>query len=107
MLGTVAGNLPYVSFSSSVNAVFKIHKMLSAGHMQVQEFIVVIDPITKRKLCEASLGQHWIKKAPILIVVCSNPSRSVKRYEKRGTEFIALSMVHYLDYNVNFMLCLR
>ena len=32
------------------------HRSPSAGHTQVQEFIVVIDPITKRKLCEASLG---------------------------------------------------
>ena len=29
----------------------------SAGHTQVQEFIIVIDHITKRKLCQASLGQ--------------------------------------------------
>jgi nitroreductase len=28
------------------------HSSLSAGHTQVQEFIVVIDPITKRKLCQ-------------------------------------------------------
>jgi nitroreductase len=32
------------------------HSSPSAGHTQVQEFIVVIDPITKRKLCQASLG---------------------------------------------------
>jgi nitroreductase len=32
------------------------HGSPSAGHTQVQEFIVVIDPVTKRRLCQASLG---------------------------------------------------
>jgi nitroreductase len=27
------------------------HRSPSAGHIQVQEFIVVIDPIAKRRLC--------------------------------------------------------
>ena len=33
------------------------HRSPSAGHTQIQEFIVVIDPVTKRKSCEASLMQ--------------------------------------------------
>jgi nitroreductase len=56
----------------------------------IQEYIVVIDPITKRKLCEASLGQSQVEDASILIVVCSNTSRSVNRYKKRGTEFYSV-----------------
>src|ERR687891_2914122 len=66
------------------------HSSPSAGHTQVQEFIVVIDPITKRKLCQASLGQRQVKDASVLIVVCSNTSRSVNRYGKRGTEFYSI-----------------
>jgi nitroreductase len=62
----------------------------SAGHTQVQEFIVVIDPITKRKLCEVSLGQSQIENASVLIIVCANTSRSVNRYRKRGTEFYSV-----------------
>ena len=38
------------------------HSSPSAGHTQVQEFIVVLDPITKRKLCQASLDNHSIVK---------------------------------------------
>lgn len=63
------------------------HRSPSAGHTQVQEFIIVIDPITKGKLCEASLKQSQVEDAPVLIVVCSNTSRSANRYRKRGTEF--------------------
>jgi nitroreductase len=66
------------------------HRSPSAGHTQVQEFIVVIDPITKRKLCQASLGQRQVEDASVLIVVCSNTSRSVERYRKRGTEFYSI-----------------
>lgn len=66
------------------------HRSPSAGHTQVQEFIIVIDPITKRKLCQASLGQSQVENASVLIIVCSNTSRSVERYRKRGTEFYSV-----------------
>jgi nitroreductase len=66
------------------------HRSPSAGHTQVQEFIVVIDRITKRKLCQASLGQSQVEDASVLIIVCSNISRSVNRYRKRGTEFYSV-----------------
>jgi nitroreductase len=66
------------------------HRSPSAGHTQVQEFIVVIDPITKRKLCQASLGQSQVEDASVLIIVCSNTSRSVDRYRKRGIEFYSI-----------------
>jgi nitroreductase len=66
------------------------HRSPSAGHTQVQEFIIVIDPVTKKKLCEASLGQSQVEDASVLIVVCSNTSRSVDRYGKRGTDFYSI-----------------
>jgi len=48
----------------------------SAGHSQVQEFIIVRDSAIKKKLRQASVNQKSIKDAPLLIVVCSNTSRS-------------------------------
>ena len=72
------------------NILRNAHSSPSAGHTQVQEFIVVIDPITKRKLCQASLGQSQVEDASVLIIVCSNTSRSVSRYGKRGTEFYSV-----------------
>ena len=48
----------------------------SAGHSQVQEFIIVRDPAIKKKLRQASVNQKSIEDAPLLIVVCSNTPRS-------------------------------
>ncbi|HEX7033250.1 MAG TPA: nitroreductase family protein [Nitrososphaera sp.] len=62
----------------------------SAGHTQVQEFIIVKDMETKRKLRLASVNQEHVEQAPVLIVVCSNTSRSVGRYGRRGIEFYSV-----------------
>lgn len=62
----------------------------SAGHTQVQEFIVIRDPAVKKKLRQASLNQAHVEDAPVLIVVCSNTSRSVGRYGQRGREFYSV-----------------
>ena len=44
-----------------INKLLKnAHSSPSAGHTQVQEFIVVIDPITKKKLCQAKPGQRCL-----------------------------------------------
>jgi nitroreductase len=62
----------------------------SAGHTQVQEFIVIKDASTKRKLRLASVNQEQLEEAPVLIIVCSNTSRSVGRYGERGKEFYSI-----------------
>jgi nitroreductase len=62
----------------------------SAGHTQVQEFVVIKEPSIKRKLMLASVNQEQVEEAPILIVVCSNTSRSVGRYGERGKEFYSI-----------------
>ena len=66
------------------------HTAPSAGHTQVQEFIIVKDPSTKLKLAEAALAQESVSGAPLLIVVCSNTSRSIDRYGKRGKDFYSV-----------------
>ncbi len=66
------------------------HRAPSAGHTQVQEFIIVQDPVIKEKLGEAALNQEQVYDAPLLIVVCANTSRSVNRYGKRGREFYSI-----------------
>ena len=66
------------------------HRAPSAGHTQVQEFIIVQDPLIKKKLGEAALNQEQIYDAPLSIVVCANTSRSVNRYGKRGSEFYSI-----------------
>ena len=62
------------------------HRAPSASHTQVQEFIIVKDSITKKKL--RRVDQEYV--APILIIVCSNTSRSTNRYGTRGREFYSI-----------------
>jgi nitroreductase len=66
------------------------HRAPSAGHTQVQEFIIVQDRLIKEKLGEAALNQEQVYDAPLLIVVCANTSRSIDRYGKRGREFYSI-----------------
>ena len=67
------------------------HRAPSAGHTQVQEFIIVKEPAIKKKLRAAAVDQEYVEDAPLLIVVCSNTSRSVGRYGIRGTEFYSIT----------------
>jgi len=67
------------------------HRAPSAGHTQVQEFIIVKDPTIKRKLRKVAADQAYVEKAPVLIVVCSNTSRSISRYGNRGKEFYSIT----------------
>jgi nitroreductase len=48
------------------------HRAPSAGHTQVQEFIIVKDASTKKKLRKAAVNQEYVEQAPLLVVVCSN-----------------------------------
>jgi nitroreductase len=45
------------------------HTAPSAGHTQVQEFIIVKDASIKRKLRKAAVNQEYVERAPVLIVV--------------------------------------
>jgi nitroreductase len=69
------------------------HKAPS-GHTQLEEFIIVKDASTKKKLRKAAVDQEYVEKAPLLIVVCSNISHSVGRYGSRGKELYGIWMVY-------------
>jgi len=56
----------------------------SAGNIQPWEFIVVKDIELKKQLASAALSQRFIEEAPVVIVVCANPEKSVDKYGERG-----------------------
>ena len=56
----------------------------SAGNLQARDFIIVRDPLIKKKLGDVSLGQPQIYNADVVICVCANIPRSASRYGTRG-----------------------
>jgi len=62
----------------------------SAGNIQPWEFVVVQDKKTKNKLCDASLKQEHVKKAPVVIVVCANTEKAKDKYKERGEKFYSI-----------------
>jgi nitroreductase len=62
----------------------------SAGNIQPWEFIIVKNAETKRRLSDAALRQTFIEKAPVVIVVCADVTRSSWGYGSRGTNLYCL-----------------
>jgi len=57
----------------------------SAGNLQAYEIYSVSRRATLEALAQASLGQGFVAQAPVTLVFCANPARTVRRYGKRGT----------------------
>lgn len=56
----------------------------SAGNLRAREYYVVARPELKAALAAAAFGQEHVAAAPVVIVVCADPSRSGRRYGDRG-----------------------
>jgi len=56
----------------------------SAGNLQNLKLIVIKDEETRKKVAETALNQTWMVKAPIHIIVCSEPEKSKRFYGIRG-----------------------
>ena len=62
----------------------------TAGNTQLLELVVVKDAEIKRRLAEAAFNQSFIQKAPIVIIVCADVSRSRKGYGGRGENLYSI-----------------
>jgi nitroreductase len=58
-----------------------------AGGMYALKFILVDDPEAIKKISEAA-QQDFISQAHYVVVVCSNPSRTVNAYGKQGEIYL-------------------
>ena len=56
----------------------------SSGNLQNWRFIIVTENNKKEELAYACLDQEWMKKAPVVIVICDDKERVMKIYDKRG-----------------------
>jgi nitroreductase len=72
----------------------KLHKILeacnlapSSGGLQTFEIYQIKNKEMKEKLVSAAKDQTFIAQAPLLLVFCANPSRSVERFGERSQFF--------------------
>ncbi|KUO39171.1 MAG: hypothetical protein AVW05_01945 [Hadesarchaea archaeon DG-33] len=84
----------------------------SAGHCQPLEMVVVKDQAQKERLARAALGQTFIAKAPVAVVVCANVARTSQRYGRRGEELYciqdtaaATQNIHLAAYALGYATC--
>ena len=62
----------------------------SAGNLQGYEIYVVRKPELRLGMVKAAWDQEFLAEAPVILVFCANPGRSVERYQERGTELYCL-----------------
>jgi nitroreductase len=62
----------------------------SAGNAQAYEVFLVKGIEKKKLLADAAFGQDFIAKAPVVLVFCSNSSRSSPRYSSRGEKLYSI-----------------
>jgi nitroreductase len=62
----------------------------SAGNLQAYGIVVVKDASTRMRLMEAAWGQDFIAQAPVVLVFCTDPNRSSRRYGIRGESLYSL-----------------
>ncbi len=56
----------------------------TAGNAQPWFFYVIRDEYMLRKLADAALGQVFIARAPMVIVVCADLDKAKAAYKERG-----------------------
>ncbi|MFH1063590.1 MAG: nitroreductase family protein [Candidatus Woesearchaeota archaeon] len=62
----------------------------SSGNVQDWKFVAVTDKTTRGALANAALKQHWIAKAPVIIVVYSDPKSTQRFYGLRGEKLYTI-----------------
>ena len=62
----------------------------TAGNLQNWKFIIVLDKEKRKAIAEACLKQFWMEKAPVMIVVCSEPEKAKKFYGIRGERLYSI-----------------
>lgn len=72
----------------------------SAGNMQAWEFVIIKDPVARRKLVDTTdagvtarggvYTQEWIMQAPVVMVVCYDVKRMTGRYGRKGRKLMTI-----------------
>jgi nitroreductase len=59
----------------------------SAAGLQSFEIYQVKNEETKKRLASAAHDQAFVSEAPLLLVFCANPKRSIERFGERSNQF--------------------
>ena len=59
----------------------------SAGNLQNWKFILITDKNNRQEIAKACFEQYWVGHAPIIIIVCSEPTKTKRFYEKMGEKY--------------------
>ncbi|WP_287154565.1 nitroreductase family protein [Candidatus Solincola tengchongensis] len=62
----------------------------TAGNVQPWRFVVVRDGRIKEGLAAAALGQGFVARAPVVIVVCADLESHAASYGRRGVELYSI-----------------
>lgn len=71
----------------------------SGKNLQPWKFIIVKDQELKERLAQASFGQHFIAKAPLVIVACGFPDKCyahMGRYMKSWPVDVTIALEHLI-----------
>jgi len=71
----------------------------SGKNLQPWKFVIVRDKLLKKKLAEASIGQYFMAKAPVVIVACGFPDECYSRmgrYMKSWPVDVAIALEHLI-----------
>ncbi len=56
--------------------------------------VLVKEGDVRSELCRASLGQPWVREAPVVFVITANFSRTTRRYGERGVRYVYMEAGH-------------
>lgn len=76
-----------VEFEKIGNIIDAARMAPSAGNLQDWKVILITEKEQKTEIAKACLEQYWIEKAPIIMVVCTDPQRTKRFYEEQGVKF--------------------
>ena len=73
---------------SKLNRIIEASNLApSSGGLQTFEIYQIKNPEIKERLVAAAKDQTFIAQAPLVLVFCANPSRSVERFGERSQFF--------------------
>lgn len=74
-----------------------------AGNIQAWKFVVVMEGDAKKKMADACFQQYWMEKAPVLIVICSEPHKLSRFYGIRGERLYSIQECACVAQNMMLM----